>query len=115
MTLIEQNLEMYKGDTKNLVVSVFNTDGSVKNLTDATIIWALFNSDTKEIYVTKTTGSGIIITNPTGGIIQISILPTDTETLKSGPWYKYETEVTDSGSNVSTVNSGYFTLWESVI
>jgi|WetSurSiteA1Bulk_404760.scaffolds.fasta_scaffold05691_2 hypothetical protein len=116
MTLTEQNFEIFKGDTRDLITSVINTDGSKKDLTDASVVWALYNADTKEILVTKSTiTGGVVITNPIGGIIKVSLAAGDTVNLKSGPWYRYETEVTDAGSNVSTVNSGYVTLWESVV
>jgi hypothetical protein len=115
MTLVEHNLEMYKGDTKFLVDTVYNTDGSLKDLTDASIVWVLYDANTKEILASKTTPSDIQILDAKGGVLQINISWEDTEHLKSGPWYRYEIKVLDAASNISTVNTGAFTLWESVV
>jgi hypothetical protein len=115
MTLIEQHIGMYKGNTQNLAVTVKNSDGSIKDLSSASATFVLYNDATKVVYVTKLTPSDIVITNPTGGILVVKMVPADTSTLKAGPWYHYEVEVKDAGNNESTVISGNFTLWESVI
>ena len=116
MTLIEQNFEMFGGDTQDLAMTVYNTDGSIKDLTDATISWALYNEATLQIYLTKSTSSsGVTIIDAKAGTMKVSILPADTQDLRAGPWYKYQTVVIDAGTNVSTINSGHIQILENII
>jgi hypothetical protein len=62
----------------------------------------------EEAVLTKTTSSGISITNAAGGIFQVSLTAADTAGL-SGAYY-FEAQVTDAGSNVSTVTTGTLTV-----
>jgi hypothetical protein len=112
MTTINQNFSMYAGDSKNITITVTNDDGTVLNLTNATVKWALkkrVKSTVNEIY--KTTTDGIVITDSLNGVIKINVTPNDTTNL-SGMYY-HECEVTDQSGNVSTVTTGYITVKES--
>ena len=64
-----------------------------------------------DIILTKTTSSGITITNPTGGIFRITLSDTDTASLLGQ--YNHEGEFTDTIGNISTLFTGYFKVFAS--
>jgi len=115
MTLITENLSLYAGDSLDLTMSVTNLDGTVKDLTSADVSWGIFNENTGELLVQKSTVSGIIITSVPSGVCVISVLPEDTEDIRPATWYRHEGEVIDAQGNVSTVLVGNFTIMESII
>jgi hypothetical protein len=104
--LVEQNLEMYAGDTREIDDAIVESDGSAKDLTDADITFVLFNENTDEILVTKTVNFGVTVVDAIGGLIRILLLPADTVDIKPGNWYRYEIEVVDQYLNVGTVTVG---------
>jgi hypothetical protein len=109
-----EDIEIYAGDTKSIVLTVLNTDGSAKDLTDASIIWVIFDENTEEVLVEKDETEMTPIDIP-NGIIGITLLSADTENIRPAPWYRHECEVTDIGGNVSTVVVGNFTIMESIV
>jgi hypothetical protein len=112
MTTINQDFSMYAGDSKNIVITVTDDNGSPMNLLNATVKWALKKRvKSTENMIYKTTTDGITITDAQNGLIKISLLPINTSSL-SGMYY-HECEVTDQSGNVSTVTTGYITVKES--
>jgi hypothetical protein len=105
MTTKNQNFEMVAGDSKNVIVTVSDAD-----LTGATIKWAMKRSvSSATANVSKdTTSGGISISDATGGIFTISLIPADTSALK-GDFY-HEAEITDAQNNVSTVMTGRISI-----
>lgn len=105
-----QNFEMFAGDTKSLNCTVTDAaTGAAKNITGATIEWVLYNERTELNVLTKSTASGITITNGLAGQFTVALIPADTSALGIQSYY-HEAEVTDAGGNVSTVFTGYITI-----
>ena len=101
MTAVNQNFEMYAGDSKNIVVSV--TDGSARplDLTGASVKWILKPTQpTSENLIEKSTPE-IVLDVYTA---TIKLLPVDTENLAGN--YYHEAELTDQIGNVSTIMVG---------
>ncbi len=117
MTVENQNFYMYRGDTKNLYITILDEDnGGYFDLTGASASWSLYDPNTDEILVTKTTLSGIdIFQPPTSGILIIHVLPTDTNLLIPANYYFYEVEVVDAFDQVATVTTGYLNLKKSKV
>jgi hypothetical protein len=112
--LVEQNLEMYAGDTFEIDDAITNADGSAKDLTDAEITFVLYDENTDTIVVTKTVNFGITITDIPGGLCRIVLQPADTLNVRPGNWYRYEVEVVDQYLNVGTVTVGNLIINRSI-
>ena len=97
---------MFSGDSKTLQVTVRDENAAVVDLSGATIQWKLAKtagSDNPQ--VSKSTTSGITVTDAANGVFQVSVDATDTADL-SGTYY-HEAEVIDASSNKTTVMAGY--------
>lgn len=104
MAAVDQNFEMYAGDSKEINVQVTDS-GNAKNIVGATIVWAMMNSpDNQNYIVKKSTDGGILITDGENGRFRISLDPADTEEVTGG--FYHEAELTDSFGNVSTILVG---------
>jgi len=105
MTTINQNVEMYSGDSKTLNVTVTLTG----TLVGSTIKWSAGMDYVPA--VTKTTTAGISITGAT--TFTVALLPEDTENLEGT--YLHEAQVTDLSGNVSTVMTGKLKIIKDLI
>lgn len=110
MTATGQNFSIYAGDTCAVTITVLDEDGDPKSIIGSTINWVAYHGDT--VYLTKTTSSGITLSDPANGEFEISFVPADTESMGIGA-YTHEAEVTDSSGNVSTVTVGTMTVLRS--
>ncbi len=114
MTKENQDIELWAGDTRTETVTVTNSAGSAQNLTGLTLRWVVRrHSRAGTIVISKSTGSGITITNAAGGIFQIALSPADTKNLE-GEYY-HEASGVDSGGNVSTLLIGTLTVNKSAV
>ncbi len=105
MTKQNQDFTMWQGEDKILEVTVKDESDVVVNLTGATIKWVLAPTVDGTVSITKETGgSGIVITDATNGVFQVTINAADTASLE-GTFY-HEAEVTSSASKVSKVLIG---------
>lgn len=93
--------EMYSGDTRTLTVTVRDTSGAAVDLTGATARWALAKKVGQAALVSKSTGSGIELTDAANGEFTVTLDPADTADLVGDYWH--EAEVTDSAGRVVTV------------
>jgi len=112
MTSENQNFEMYSGDTHHLDITVRDADGALMDLTGATIEWGLYDQD-GTVLVSKSTGSGITLTDPVNGVFRVTISPADTESL--GGIYRHEAQVTDLADQVATVTRGRATIKPDIV
>ncbi len=80
-------MNIYRGDSAEIEVEITDSDGAAYNLTDHTI---KFTAKCGTKTITKTTDSGITITDATGGKCLISLLATDTDVVGE---YKYDVEI----------------------
>lgn len=101
MTTVNQNFNIYAGNTKKIIVTVKDDNDVALNLTNSSIKWGY--SD-----VLKTTSSGISLSNPTGGEFTITLNPTDTQN-KNGT-FTHSCELTDAIGNVTTILIGSITI-----
>jgi gamma-glutamyl:cysteine ligase YbdK (ATP-grasp superfamily) len=104
---------MRKGDTLILEFTV-TENSTAKDITGATVKWQAARTVTSASVVSKSTGSGITLTDPTNGVLQVSIASADTKDL-SATEYHHELEVTDASSNIHTAAVGTMTLVEDLI
>lgn len=75
------------------------TTPAVVNITGWALSWKLFGNKARAetAIISKAVGTGIAITNGAGGICQVTIADTDTDSLL-GKTYYYELRRTDAGS-----------------
>ncbi len=111
--LLDTNFQMVSGDTKEIVVDVLDELDAVVPITGASAVFILSLTEFSAALVTKTVGSGIVITNGAGGILTVTLLPADTEALV-GTHY-FEIELTDTGGRVSTIVLGHIDIRKNVI
>ena len=112
-TLLETNFSMVSGDSKDIVVSVLDERDQVVPITGASATFILSMTEFTAALVTKTVGSGIVITDGPGGVLTVSLLPADTEPL-IGQHY-FEIELIDSGGKESTIVVGHIDIAKNVI
>ena len=98
------NFSMFAGDDKTIQVTVTDPDGDPVDLTSATIKWQAAKSLGKASAISKSTSSGITITDAANGEFEVTILDTDTDDLVGT--YQHEAEVTFTDGTKSTVLSG---------
>jgi hypothetical protein len=95
MTILQQDIEMFQGETK--VVTVSLTDGSgnpLLSLAGMTITWGCARTAHATPLFTKSTTAGTITTS--GGDFSFEIAPADTEDLSAGKYYQ-QSNVVSSG------------------
>ncbi len=102
--VVEQNFEMFSGDSKLLNVTVLDQDGTVVDLTGASASMTISETSKSAALVTKA-GS---IDVPLQGQLSFDLAPADTDDL-AGVYY-YEMQVTDVSGRKSTVAFGYVTI-----
>ncbi len=110
---IDQNFEMHSGDTKDIVVTVLDELDQVVNISGATAVFILSQNPYSPAVITKSSGSGIVITDGPAGILTITLDAADTESLQ-GSFY-YEVELTDASSRVSTIVVGQINIRADVV
>lgn len=92
----------FSGDTLRITFTISDDDGNGKDLTGATVTWALAKRQGSTPLLTKTA----TLVTPASGICRVDIAPADTADL-AGSLY-HELQVVDAGGDVSTVTYGTF-------
>lgn len=100
MALTEQDFELFAGDDFILEFTVTDEDGTALNITGASISWVVWDGSTAVL--TKTTASGISITDAAAGEFRVTLAPADTYTL--------EPKAYAHGANVSIEAGAYMTV-----
>jgi hypothetical protein len=109
MTYTGQNIQIFQGDTRTLTVTVYDRNDDVTSIAGATgIKWVVYKRTTGTIYLEKSLGSGITITDGPNGLFEIALANADTINLLGK--YNHECEFVDASNNVSTLFTGYFTV-----
>ena len=103
-----QDFTIDAGDDKTLEVDVKDNDQVVVDITAATIEWRASRNLKVTAALTKTTASGISITNASGGIFQITLDDGDTEGLVGN--YYHEAQVTFTNGKIATILRGIMTV-----
>ena len=111
MTYTGQNLELYRGKDRIVVVTIYDDAGAPLSIGSHTFTWVVYKPTTGAIVLTKTVGSGIVITLPDDGVLEITLVPDDTLSLLGQ--YNHEGELTTPGGKQDVVFTGYFKVTES--
>jgi hypothetical protein len=113
MAAEKQDFKMWKGETKRIIITVTEPDGTPVDLAGASIVWLMQRQVYNETVprVRKETGDGIEIFG--GGVFHVNLEPADTLEIPKG-YYLHEAEVTDQNGNVSVVTVGTVDLAPSI-
>ena len=103
----KQNFTMWSGDHKELTFTTTDSDSASVDLTGTSVIWQLSETPTSGSLVKRSTDSGCGI-SISGCTYTVSLCPTHTSGLVG--IYYHESQVRDTGSNVSTVAVGWATI-----
>lgn len=104
-------IEIYRGDNRTLEVRVTDSADQPVDLTGASIRFTVRKGVDKEVLIEKTSSdpAQAKITDATGGVLEVYLVPADTKKLKPGG-YVFDVEVTLSNGKVYTVVFGNFVL-----
>jgi len=105
------------GDSATIIVEIVSGDGTPTDLTNKSVEFGLAEYAGGAPLVEKSTrGNGITVTDAPGGVVEVSLEPSDTDDLgQRGGWeYHFEIEV-QSGPTVVTVTRGTLTIHSDTI
>lgn len=108
MTFTGQNLELYQGKDRTIEVTVYDGVGNLLNISGSSFTWVVYRPTPGSIVLTKTTISGISLTVPVSGLMEITLIPEDTQNLLGQ--YNHEGEITTSTGKQDTIFTGYFKI-----
>lgn len=105
-----ENISIIRGDTNRFEISVTSDlDGSVVDLTGASVWFTLKKSrdDTDENKIfQKTVGAGVLIADPAGGVVRVTIEASDSVSLSPLRLYAYDLQVKTATNDIFTPISG---------
>lgn len=93
MTKVEQNFEMWQGDSKTLVFSVTASDGTGQDLTGNTASWIIQDEEDSACVAGQVAGT------ISGSLVNVILAASDTSGLCG--FYYHELSLTASGSAVT--------------
>lgn len=110
------DLEMFRGNTRVFTLTA-RRDGAAVDLTGGTVRFTLRVSaaDADTLLLTKTVGAGVTLTDPTNGVMDVSIASSDTKNLYAPQALIYDVELIESGGDVSTVDQGVLLLKKTIV
>lgn len=108
------DFSMVRGDTKRLEVTVRDEAGAIVDLTGSSIRWRIARSVSSVALISKAIGTGITVVNATLGRFDILLTAAESATLPVAALY-HESEVIDSGGQVSTILRGTVTVDKDLI
>ncbi len=111
MTFTGQNLELYRGKDRVIEVVVYNGVGAPLNITGSAFTWVVYKPPVGAIVLSKSVGSGIELIVPASGIMEITLVPDDTQNLLGQ--YNHEGEITTPSGKQDTIFTGYFKIIDS--
>lgn len=102
----------FASDHKDVLVTVYDDNGVLKDVTGATAKFQVFRGE--ELVIDKGMSDGITVV---GSVVTVPFSPADTSDLGGSSYevLKYECELTDVAFNVSTVARGLFTVTADLI
>jgi hypothetical protein len=104
---VNQDFVIYRGDDANPIFTVRNASGQVVDIsTVSQIVWSAQRNMLEAVAVTKSmsTGGVVFVTNGTDGQFRVLLNPPDTSPLDG--FYIHRGIITDSFSNVTSVEVG---------
>ncbi len=114
MTIAAQNFDMVKGNDVDIAIVVSDAAGAVKDISNATVKFAMAVDRESVPVLTKTTPTEITLSDPVNGEFTIHFDPPDTTNLAEG-MYVFEAETTDQSGNIVAVTLGRILLYNSII
>lgn len=105
MTATGQNFEIFQGDSKQIIITVYDENDAILPLDGYEVSWVMYRSTNKQLVLSKTLGDGITIPTPSNGQIVIDFLPDDTVNIVPNT-YAHECEISTGPTDVSTVTVG---------
>ena len=105
--------DFFAGDDRVLDFTIFDSDdpatAAPKDITGYSLEWALkrFVTDTTALITKTTGGGGIALTDPTNGVLSVTLLDTDTESLAENN-YVYALRRTDDGLERMLAVGGFY-------
>lgn len=108
MALTSQNISMYAGETKDITFSVVDSSDVPLNISGCVLKWGYALNTLEPSRLTKTTSSGITVTNASSGYFSVHLDDIDTSG-KMGDYY-HEAQLTDALGNVSVISNGTLSI-----
>lgn len=98
---IRESHKWFRGADKNFRFTVLDDDGVAVDITGWAVEWVVrkHKGDQGTALLSKTAGSGIILTTPASGILTVAVADTDTDGIPAGTYY-YTLWRTDAGVEV---------------
>lgn len=109
MALVGQNFTMYRGETKQINMSITDASGNPADLTSGSLTWIMSYNSNSDILITKILNSGITLISGTGGLFRINFASGDT-VLYQGDYY-HQTEFVTAGEDRTILAIGYMTIY----
>lgn len=103
-----ESLEIFSGDNRDIEISVVDETGAVVDLTGSSVLMSVkkFIKDVSYVFQkSSATPAEITITNPTGGVFVVFLVPADTQLLAAG-LYEFDVQLTTAADKVFTVVRG---------
>ena len=100
-------LTMTRGDERSLSIAVTDSGGSAYNLTGKRL---LFTARHKATTISKTTVSGITVTNAAGGLATVLLSPSDTSGFADRVVLACDLQTDDNPASPVTLASGTITV-----
>ncbi len=102
--ITKQQYELFSGDTGVFDVTVLDSNSQAKDITGATARFTASRRQGDTPDIDLSTAAGIVITDATNGLLTITIPAATTAALHGA--YRWELQITDVASRVSTVAYG---------
>lgn len=105
------NLFQYIGTDKQFQVTVYQSDGVTLQDVSGWFVSFIVHAygDPNITYITKTVGSGVVLTTPTRGVITATVEAADTTSVPPG-LYQWRLERTNSANDVVVATGTYSLL-----
>lgn len=105
MAARNQNFDFYAGDSKIVRITVTDENGDPVPLDTITAAdWRLSREPGGPALISKAHGSGVTVTNPAGGVVQVVLQPADTAGREG--FYAHELVITDDVNQVTHTTTG---------
>src|SRR3989304_1822511 len=96
-------LTIYRGDSAEWEFAVLKADGTVQDITGATLRWMakarVDDLDAAAKIIATTANAKCVLTTPLAGLCEVRLVPSDTDTLALGT-YLWDLQIRDSTSKV---------------
>lgn len=116
--MTNDNLEITRGDDKIWILTVSRKDtGAVVDITDCDLFFTVRDSPDGTILFQKTSdpAAGIVLTDPTHGVAEITVDYDDTDGLgNKKAEYIFDVEIIKSTGKIETVCKGKLTILQDI-